>query len=120
MFDNNINIDTTYNTLYTGYDTMNRVLNTAESLEANGMHTIVITDNTDEWLDYQFDVIEPDSVNDDFDYNMYNAIIIEANDDTTSIIRNAIDSGLLVIGYVHDNAFNDDAVHSLFDQIDDK
>lgn len=33
MFDNNISIDTTYNTLYTGYDTLNRVLNTAESLE---------------------------------------------------------------------------------------
>lgn len=32
MFDNNISIDTTYNTLYTGYDTLNRVLNTAESL----------------------------------------------------------------------------------------
>lgn len=120
MFDNNISIDTTYNTLYTGYDTLNRVLNTAESLEANGMHTIVITDNTDDWLDYQFDVIEPDSVNDDFDYNEYDAIIIEVNDDTTSIIRNAIDSGSLVIGYAHDNAFTDDAVYSLFDRIDDK
>lgn len=120
MFDNNINIDTTYNTLYTGYDTLNRVLNTAESLEANGMHTIVITDNTDEWLDYQFDVIEPDAVNDDFNYTQYDAIIIEVNDNTSSIIRNAVDSGSLVIGYAHDNAFTDDAVYSLFDRINDK
>ena len=41
-------------------------------------------------------------------------------DNTSSIIRNAVDSGLLVIGYAHDNAFNDDAVYSLFDRIDDK
>lgn len=109
--------DYTMNTIITGYDALSRVIDAADRLNNDEYSLFILADSFEDWIDYGYPVVRDGQHP---SYSGYDAVIIECTDSRLDDIQEAIDAGLLVIGYVkgHGSITDMEELVDMFDEED--